>query len=157
MGLISRVSSRTYRIFFVHFTMADMRKFLDMQANIRNEQQDLGKYMRELNNWSQQIKEKDDTLRKQESVDNKTWLENPKTDKNSPRNKPVNNSINSSNNTSSQQSSKHSYIKTTPAPRSQKDWDKFDIDEALEEIDERENNKEKEEAVSLIKQKEKMA
>ena len=143
--------------------MANMKKFLDLQANMRNEQQDLGKYTRDLLNWSGQIKEKDEFLRKQESVDDKTWLEprketphpgygkgEGKTAQKLPKNSPE------KTDSSLKSETKKSYVKTTPAPRSQSDWDKFNIDEALEEV-ESENVVEKEEPVSLIKQKEKLA
>jgi tetratricopeptide (TPR) repeat protein len=138
--------------------MANMKKFLDLQANMRNEQQDLGKYTRDLLNWSGQIKEKDEFLRKQESVEDKTWLE-PRKETPHPGYGKIDGSKNSprkSDSTPKPETPNKSYVKTTPAPRSQADWDKFNVDEALEEV-ENEHVVEKEEPVSLIKQKEKLA
>jgi len=88
-----------------------------------------------LNSWSTQIKEQDETLRKGESAENKTWLQKQPE-------KSENKSF----------AKKSTYVKQNRAPRTHRDWDKFDIDEELEKIDQPEQ-----EPMSLIQEKHKSA
>ncbi|KAL5013578.1 hypothetical protein ScPMuIL_007848 [Solemya velum] len=101
-------------------------KMLGLQSQIRENQHDLGEYLKELDNWENDIKHKDQELKKTKTIEE-------------PKLPPVRNSLHKKKKKVKKKSHGESGKTTSKAGRISgydfKAWDKFDVDKACQELE----------------------
>ena len=95
--------------------MATAQKHFEMVQQMQRNNADLAEYMRGLKSWGEDIEEQDQALSRQKPVEIKAPLRNQ---------------------TKEAKEKKEKEMKARgKAPRSYKEWDKFDIDKELDSVD----------------------
>ena len=119
-----------------------MDKVLEVQQQVKNNASDLNDYLRDLDSWTKQMETKDEQL-KQAKKNKKLGKDEPKT-VSSPKivKDNINKDIKDNSTPPKKAKKEQNIVGKSVKPRDYREWDKFDVEAACEEVEKTENESE---------------